>query len=234
MITACIVTTGRSTLADCEASVRAQTLPVTVDYVRNVAPMDRAFQAMVDQCQTEFLLQVDDDMILDADAVSRLAEALVLEPRAWMALGWLRDSHLAMNIQGLKLYRTERIRSVGFRSTTSCEVDQNKRAEAHGWWISELPEKEPVGRHEIGNDPQVVFERYRTLALKSREYGYHWPRRVPKKMMQRLMSGKGTDRDAMAFAGAIAGFFQPLDVARGEARTDRESHEWTTAKELLG
>jgi len=232
-VTMCVVTTERPTLEACLATCRSQTMEVLVDEVRNVSPMDAAFRQMAEQCTTPYLIQVDDDMLLYEHCAAKLRAEIVAAPEnVWMVCGYLWDTHLHRPIQGVKIYKADRLRELSFNPVLSCEVDQNQRAKDKGWKLKLLSPDEPLGYHEIGDRPQTVFERYRLLALKGRMRGYDWPNEVAPLMLRRLTQGTWKDRDVWALAGALVGHCEPIAENLGEDDGKR-SDEFRQVKELL-
>jgi hypothetical protein len=151
-VTVFVTTVGAPTLAACMAHLQAQDCRFTLRLIENVAPMNVAFQRMLDECTTPYYVQVDEDMLLDPHAVRTLYERIeATSPRAAMFVATLFDVHLARCIIGVKIYRHDVVRRYPLAMQDSFESDQARRIEADGY----------PGRARAGHD------RARPLATRS-------------------------------------------------------------------
>lgn len=181
LLTVVTVTTGRDTYPACKEAQTKQTVPFRSIDIKNVRPMDRAFAAMVEAVSTPYFIQVDEDMVLAPDAVERMLQAIRgASPRVWAIAFPLLDEHLGIPIIGCKIYRTEIARKVPYRSVGSCEVDQRDRAREAGFVMNVRPLTDPpVGTHLLGQNPEVIADRYYRLGQKQKAFGYLWINEIP-------------------------------------------------------
>lgn len=173
-VTAFLITTGEATTEAARAALDAQTVRVQVETIDHVAPMNTAFQAMLDRCTTPYYVQVDADMLLHADAVWSLYEGITRhfpEPQVWMVCAPLWDDFDERPIYGVKIYRHAICARYPYRQSRSCETDQIERLKADGFYYRTPPlmvRDHCFGLHGTYYTPREAFTRYRGLAQKQR------------------------------------------------------------------
>ena len=149
-VTVFVTTVGAPTFAACMAHLQAQDCRFTLRLIEYAAPMNVAFQRMLDECTTPYYVQVDEDMLLEPHAVRTLYERIeATSPRAAMFIATLFDAHLDRCIIGVKIYRHDVVRRYPYVVQDSFESDQVRRIEADGYPIARVPITiEPdAGRH---------------------------------------------------------------------------------------
>lgn len=230
-LTVFLISSGEATRAAALDALRAQDCLFVLKEIRDVAPMDRAFQAMIDTCQTEYYIQVDGDMILYPHAVREMHrrfqskkftssfDGKSCERRKTAMLFFpLWDCHLERQITGIKIYQHAILRNFPYESDFSCEVTQVDRMRSAGFHIAY--QDELLGQHGTEWTAQQVFERYRRLFAKREIYSkvghdYEWLRPFPEKFIETFRKS-GSLVDYWAHAGCIAG------IAAASARADGE------------
>lgn len=179
-VTAVILSLGESTLAECEAALDAQTcVPAQrIHVLDEVMGFHAAFNSGADQVTTEFLLQVDADMILDPDCVEVLRGAM--SPQSGASLGLLDDPVLGA-IQGIKMFRTELVRRHALPPTLTTDTDRIARFREEGYRLTFAQRKSRahghaenvLGEHRPAyDDPAYLFGRFHRLGIKARQRSY--------------------------------------------------------------
>lgn len=167
-VTVFVTTVGAPTFADCMTRLEAQDVTVSFGLLDHVAPLTAALQEMADRCTTPYYVQVDEDMLLDSDAIRRLYELIRNE---WhdvaIVVGMLDDDHLGLPIEGVKINRLAMVRDFDWRIHGSVLRRNAALAGAH-YRIARRPmsgsgQKLTFGTHVVGRDPRMVFDRYRDL-----------------------------------------------------------------------
>lgn len=223
-----LVTVGSPVCADARAALAAQDCRFKLDVIENVAPMDRAFQAMIDRCTTPFFVQVDEDMILHPAAVRTLIERLRSEPPdVFMHVAPLWDVHAEAAIFGCKAYRTEAMRQAGYEPGDSCEIGQMEKAKALGYrwtFVWPITRELSIGLHGTRYTPEEAFSRYWRLAQKQARHAHSiWTRSLPSLFSGRLLRAP-TEEDLFALLGYVCGTIEPLGPSVEEDfRQRRES-----------
>lgn len=209
-LTVFVTTVGAPTLPDCIAHLDNQDVRVQFGLIDHVAPLPAALQLMVDRCETPYYIQVDEDMLLDDDAVRRLYELMKAEwPTVSVLVGQLYDPHLGRAIEGIKLHRLDFNREIPWTRYPSVFA-RNEALFAAGYRVARRPNrgsgaKMTFGVHEIGRDPRRVFERYFDLERirMARPEALEWFAEYPGKFLQRYMRSPD-EVDFFALMGVLA------------------------------
>lgn len=128
---AVVLTLGEQTTSRALASLRAQTLPLEdLTVVKGLAPFYRALNTGAERVTTPFFVQVDADMVLDAECIETLRHAMT--PDVGIAVGTLRDP-LMGTIAGVKMFRLECFRELRLRDVLAPEVDFYSSLGRLGW-----------------------------------------------------------------------------------------------------
>ena len=228
-VTAYVATVGASSLPGCLAHLAEQRCHFRLRKIEHVAPMSAAFQAMLDQCETPYYVQVDEDMLLYPDAIQRLHDELRGAPDdIAFVVGYLHDVHLEQPVQGVKIFRHAIVRRYPFADVQSCELDQVDRLRADGFAYRVLPagtERSAddtefpyaiVGLHGATHSPRSIYERFRTLEMARRKHPrrFSHQERWPVMLVERFLERRNP-LDFYALMGLLAGALSPT-AARGE------------------
>ncbi len=210
-VTVFVTTVGAPSLPDCLAHLEAQDVRVRFELIDHVAPLPVALQRMLDRCETPYYVQVDEDMLLDSDAVRRLHELMSAEwPNVAVLVGLLYDPHLGRTIEGIKLHRLDFGREFPWTDYPYVFA-RNQALEAAGHRVARRPDvdsgpgKRTFGVHDIGRDPRGVFERYHDLerARLARPEAIAWFSGYPAQFLRRFLD-KGDEVDFFALMGVLA------------------------------
>jgi glycosyltransferase involved in cell wall biosynthesis len=174
-VTVFVTTVGAPSYEACLAHLRAQDCAFPLRVIERVAPMSRAFQRMLDECETPLFVQVDEDMLLYPHAVRALHELIgASDENAAVAIADLYDAHLERCILGVKIYRHAIVRRYPFANVQSFEKLQMRQLRADGHAIVWTPPgKSPTTEHTLGLHgthwtAESIYERYATLERRRR------------------------------------------------------------------
>ncbi len=162
-----ITTSGSVNYKECLKQLNNQTLDFTLKIIKDVYPMSKAFQQMINTCKTPYFIEVDDDMILNKDAIGWLFNYITysqqkVNEKTAIITCHLYDNHLKMNICGVKIYDTKIFKKYNYNlDSISCEVEQLKRLEQDGYIIEF--NQAVLGLHSPLWTNKDIFERYYTL-----------------------------------------------------------------------
>jgi len=232
-VTCFVLTVGEPDTLECLTAIKMQDCILEASTViANIAPMNMAFQQMLDQCQTPFFVQIDADMILKPYAIRHLHGAIMRCPDRFPIVCYgLYDGLFQRNILGVKIYRHSTVQNYPYQKSESCEMDQAERMKVDGYqilvdWrnekgaIIELDVSHPkiLGIHGRKWTPEAVYERMMRLFVKYRLYPWmgwlgqeNWPRKFYERAMQ------NHDGQALwAFLGIVAGLTCDLAAIKGE------------------
>lgn len=149
-------------------SLRRQSLPAADLIVvgPDEAPFHRAFNAGASQVRTEYFLQLDADLVLDADCIAVLRACMADE--LGVVTGRLRDPLLG-RIGAVRLFRTACFERTAFPDTVSPDTDFVASIYAAGWRrLDALARRagpaelwHTVGEHRPDYTPLYTFAKFR-------------------------------------------------------------------------
>lgn len=212
-VTVFVTTVGGPTIDTCLAHLREQDCAFTLRVIEHVAPMDAAFQRMLDECATPYYVQVDEDMLLHPHAVRALYEAIgAAGADVAVVVRNLYDVHLERCVLGVKIFRHAIVRRYPFRAMEAFEVDQVRRFEADGYRLERAPtgprpvEGETLGMHGTRWTPAAIYERYANLQRRFRGYPerMQWFTEYGPIFLRRFLDDPN-DLNAFALLGLLAG-----------------------------
>lgn len=217
-VTAFVTTIGGSTFETCLAALSRQTVACPVVVLSRMAPFATALQAMADRCETEIYVQVDEDMILEPDAIERmLAHVDASPPDSVMTAAPLWDVEIEMAIYGVKAYRRDLARRVPFEDHPDGDKHDRRRWEAAGLTWSKVPRlrENCVGLHGTHYTPDEAFTRWRRLMQgRRRSTALAWADAWPSRLRDRF-AASGSRRDLFALLGAAIGASAELQPDQG-------------------
>lgn len=237
-VTVFLITVGASSFEDCEKALQTQDSTFQLQYVRNIAPMNAAFQQMLNRCKTPYYIQVDEDMILKPHAVKTMYEVFLAKKDSQLAFTCfpLWDKHVRRTIIGVKIYDHSIMRNYPYRNVQSCEMDQVERMKKAGYrydiewggpWHTHQGKLTPqnqniMGFHGTKYTDREAFERYRDLVEKYRWVGGNdWVSIWPQNFVDRSIALKDLDSsDFWAFLGSVVG----LTTVKGSGEKDYRSY----------
>ena len=165
-VTAVILSSGEPTLSQAIAQVKAQSMPpVEIVLIEGVAPFHAAFNQGLSKVRTPFFVQVDSDMLLDADCFGSLRNAV--EDDVGIVVGRLEDD-LMGQVVGVKLFRTICFKDSALQDSISPDTDFVMAISSSGWrtiYIGRLSGKsdgvsQSLGKHSREYQPQYTFQKY--------------------------------------------------------------------------
>ncbi|MBI5671911.1 MAG: glycosyltransferase, partial [Nitrospirae bacterium] len=133
-----------------------------LEIIRNVCPFSTAAQRMIRDCQTDYFIQVDEDMILQSDAVASMETVMAAAPDdVGMICFHLFDDDRDCPIQGVKIYRTALMQSLMFQDVKASEMDLLEQMGRHG--IKWILHPDVKGRHGTSYTAESIYRRYKTM-----------------------------------------------------------------------
>ena len=203
-ITIFVISSGENpNYVDCISSISKQTMKGKFDVIKNYAPMSRAFQEMIDRCDTKYYIQVDEDMILLPTAVETMYNSIKnTNKNISMVAHMLHDTHIDINIYGIKIYKHDIFKNYPYNlEIISCEKEQTDRLAKDGY-IVDTPAI-VIGEHSPKWTDELIFERYFDLMEKYKVYKYDWIKNLPEKL-ELIYKSNPSDLNYYALMGAKA------------------------------
>jgi hypothetical protein len=235
-ITAFVISAGENpNYQACIEALSNQTVKVTVDIIKDYSPMSAAFQQMLIRCKTPYYIEVDEDMILNTDAIETMYKYVVTEekrdPKVAMCAFRLLDIHINFAIFGIKIYRSDIFKSYPYNlKSMSCEVEQLDRIKADGYcYLSPLT---IVGKHSPLWTNELIFERYLNLMEKYKEFKYEWMEELPRKLFE-IFQKDPTELNLYALLGAHTSIANARKLQLGEKDFTKKRPEYKKLQTLF-
>lgn len=203
-ITIFVISTGENpNFDDCLKALKRQTVKCKIDIIYGISPMSRAFQEMLNRCQTKYFIQCDEDMILNENAIELMYTRIIeSEKNIAMSCFQLKDCHYGINIYGIKIYKYNILKMFPYNfEVISCEMEQIERMKKKGyiWEAVEVV----VGEHSPKWTDELIFDRYYDLMEKWKLYKYYWLRDVPQRLLERFIKSP-IDNNFYALMGVLS------------------------------
>ncbi|HOD72828.1 MAG TPA: hypothetical protein PKO27_17550 [Deltaproteobacteria bacterium] len=210
-ISAAILTVDPSSyLEQCLESIRKQTLaPSRVEVIRNVTPFSKASQEALDRIETEYYVQVDEDMVLKPTCFERLYFLMMDDPACAQSVADLEDPVFG-RITGIKMYRTGPVRSIGFhpfQDEKGCERFMTRELSNKGF--ATLRTRSIQGMHHPSYTQLDIFWKFHFIGEQLRYYQQN--PRVLSDYLEILARRWQRHHDTLAIFG-LAGLFSGLQT----------------------
>ena len=243
-VTVFVSTIGSPDFPYCLDHLEKQTAKTKVVVVENVSPMSAAFQRMMDLCETPYYIQVDEDMMLEKDAVLRLYKMAVTAPdRTALSYMFLRDMFWDSLFVGVKIFCHEIVSRYPFDVRSfSCEMSQVQRMKDDGYIINAPPRHDSsfeAGKIGALWDPKflcskddrrrAMFDLFRKFKRDARKWKKGHPVGYIKSMRMDLMKKcvGGHPYAPYALSGLLSGIMDKgLDVGEKGLPTDGDRIEF--------
>ena len=212
-VTVFVTTVGAPTFEACRRYLQDQDCTFRLEIIDHVAPMNVAFQRMLDECRTSYFVQVDEDMLLHPHAVRTLYETIdEAGPDVAMYVAELYDVHAERCIQGVRICRHAVVRSYPFAGGNAFEAEQITLLENDGHVVlrtvcGSAPDPDrTLGLHGTQWTPQAIYERYATLEQSRRAHPsrLRWFAPYGLEFLRRFLD-EPTEENFFAVMGIIAG-----------------------------
>jgi GR25 family glycosyltransferase involved in LPS biosynthesis len=232
-LTVFIIRSGKNpNYEDCLNSLNNQSVNFILKEIVDISPMSKAFQKMIDDCETEYYIQVDEDMILDENAIEKIYDEIISSDyKVAIVAHMLRDVHLDFNIYGVKGYKHEILKNYPYNlEIISCEVDQMKRMDIDGY--STLMIESVLGLHSPKWSPELIYERYFDLMEKWKNFKYHWMKEIPAKLLK-IFQDNPSDINMYALMGAMISISTEEPIRNREKNFKLKDDNFERIKEML-
>jgi wyosine [tRNA(Phe)-imidazoG37] synthetase (radical SAM superfamily) len=216
-VTVFLITVGASSYPRAKKALKKQNCQFTFKEIAWMAPMSAAFQEMLNQCETPYFVQCDEDMICKPFAVKALYDSIAnpdMKHQFYAEFGWspdecamvchpLWDVHLQRTRLGIKIYRHEAMVQAPYQDKQSCEMDQLERIKSLGFhyrtewgspWSSHngklnRTDQAILALHGTSYTPREAFTTYLDMAQKCRDVGGNdWFRDHPKQFLDQVLA----------------------------------------------
>ncbi|RJQ51596.1 MAG: glycosyltransferase [Nitrospiraceae bacterium] len=158
-----VITIGDPSFPYCKKAIAEQTYKsFKPDFIENFRPVSAADQEMINRCDTEYFIKVDEDMILYPDAVEKMERIMESAPDdIGMICFHLYDEDREQNIQGIKIFRTELAKNLMMRDLRASDMDLLEQMHDRG--VKWIIHPEVMGRHGVIYTPETIYRRYKSM-----------------------------------------------------------------------
>jgi FkbM family methyltransferase len=211
-----IITIDDPVLQFCKKAVDEQTVQnFKLDIIRNFRPFNVAMQEIINRCDTEYFIQVDEDMILERDAVQRMQETMDAAPDdIGMICFHLYDEDREQKIHGIKIFRTRHVKDLTIRNVRASEMDMLEQMGEKG--IKWVVHPDVMGRHGTSYTPDSIYHRYKSMYEKDISVWNTLTWDIRKKADKYLQTGDPLE--LFALLGAAHGIINAPNVGDVEAK----------------
>ena len=184
-------------------------------FVPGIRPFSKAFRTMIEDCNTPYFIQIDEDMILNKNAVKKMEKILDdIDDDIAMVCFYLYDFDRECNIQGVKIWKAQYFKDLDIESVVDADMDPlEKVALRGGKWIS-YPEV--LGKHGIIYTPETIYRRYKTMYENEIVVWNILTNDIFKKKIK--YRNKGDINDLFALIGSIHGIINSTKPSRLEKK----------------
>jgi len=258
-VTVFVIASGEPSVSSCHGHLDKQDCLFQRKNIYNVSPMWRAFQQMLDRCETPYYVQVDADMLLDPWAVWGLyslikarEEALGSHPQSYgftgiaQGVAWLWDADVERPIQGVKIYRHDICSRYPYEESLSCEQVQNGGLKRDGYQVLGMQlggqdlgggkwqrTKQTFGTHFASQTPAMAFERWQRLMQKHRKLPWMgWLSPYPERLEKRWLANPTNQIYKAQYLGCVAGLTGP--IPEGERDSRKPNQDYRRVASYLG
>lgn len=190
-----VITTDEPSFEECKQRLESQMdSTMCLKVISNTFPMWRAFQRMLDECETPFFIQVDADMLLEGHAISSLVSRIEAESsNVAIVTDWLWDLDVERPILGVKIYKHSICVNFPYEDSVSCEMTQLEGMKKHGYElkVSDLPKTKEtcLGVHFPSQTPEMAFRRWERNMMKMRKLPWmDWLSVYPSRIIKQMFS----------------------------------------------
>ncbi len=176
-LTMCLLTCGEPTTDECLDSIQHEWSKFTLDRVEHVTPQIRALNLMLDRCETEYLVPLDADMLLNFNFFERIESAIDEhedDPTWHSILFPLWDTLTQQKILALKVLRMPIMRQCPFKESSTPDINHFTDLTNMGYrCISNYLEEEPIGNHVVRGS-YFCYMKYRDVYQTMRSHQRLW------------------------------------------------------------
>ena len=181
-VTFCMTVCGEQTEQDCLKAIKSCRNQFVFQEVRNVSPQIKALNQMLTQCETEYLVPLDADMILHegfAERISKAVDEMDDDSMCHSTLFSLWDTLTDQKIYALKLLRTSIMQENLFSETCTPDVEHYTRLQSQGYHTINLFDESSIGNHVV-KGPYFCHQKYRDVYQTMRSHQRVWCNGVAK------------------------------------------------------
>jgi glycosyltransferase involved in cell wall biosynthesis len=152
-------------LPDVLAALKKQSVTFKFEVIENVTPLAAALQKMVTRCTTPYYIQLDEDMVLNSEAINIMYNSMKNNVEFFCRVFPLTEKSINQSVYGIKIFNHDVMARYKYnQNTLSASVELFKEMEKDGLKFNN--EKTVVGFHSPLWTPETIYNRYYILSKK--------------------------------------------------------------------
>ncbi len=180
--------------------LKEQNCEFKIDIIKNISPMSKAFNQMIERCNTEYFIQVDEDMILYPDTIKYMVDSMEKSLKENLKISMMAfrlfDKELG-SILGVKIYNYSIMQHYRWDDIPILDRLLNEQLKNDGYTIISSSDKE----HNVGT--HALYRNNFELFLKS------------------VVVGSRVEKSATTKSGDLNHFFSLYDNALKDSDKDK-------------
>jgi len=187
----------------CLEALSCQTVRFKLIEIKDTYPMSKAYNKMLDLCDTPYFIQCDEDMILKPDAIYQMYKSIIsTRDNIATDMHKLYDSHLEVDINGVRINKYDILKNYPFQNVLACENDQKIRLRNNKFLIK--INNSVMGEHSPYWTNQAIFRRYYNFMERYKKWNSH--KEIPHKIYETYKNNP-TELNFYALLGTFISLF---------------------------
>ena len=152
-------------LPDVLAALKKQSVTFKFEVIENVTPLAAALQEMVTRCTTPYYIQLDEDMVLNSEAINIMYNSIRNNVEFFCRVFPLTEKAINQSVYGIKIFNHDVMARYSYNlNSTSASVELFQQMEKDG--LKFKNETTVVGLHSPLWTPETIYNRYYILSKK--------------------------------------------------------------------
>jgi len=146
-------------------AIEKQSVKFKFEVIDGFTPLAVALQEMINRCTTPYYIQLDEDMVLNFEAINIMYNAMTSSNEFACRVFPLLDNSLNKLIWGIKIFNHKVMSKYSYDlNSTSASVELFEKMKLDGYTFKN--EKTPIGVHSPIWTPETIYNRYFILTKK--------------------------------------------------------------------
>jgi hypothetical protein len=203
-LTVFLQTIGDPAYEHCKEALKKQTFKkYTLAIMENIYPVCKTMQFMINSCRTKYFVKLDEDVILNPDALEIMYSHIRRAPdEVGMICFNLFDVDFNQPIQGICVYNTEHFKGLTVPNTRTSDMDLLEAAYKRKGtrWVSHT---DIMGKHGVYYSFDTIYQRYKSMYEKCIGSWNIVTQHLTKKLDEYIRTGD--KKHLFAFLGSVHG-----------------------------
>lgn len=150
-------------------AIKKQSVTFKFEIIENVTPLAAALQEMINRCTTPYYIQLDEDMVLNSEAINIMYNAINNNDEFFCRIFPLTEKSINQTIYGIKIFNHDIMARYSYNLNSNiANVELFQQMEKDG--LKYHNETTVVGLHSPLWTPETIYNRYYILSKKIKTY----------------------------------------------------------------